>query len=280
MTTESLLTETPGSELHATWEALAAAGIRRADLKKIRSNPELAGQIAKILAVRERRTTYTYPSEYHPLSIVEQVKALQKVPAFNELDASWALNEAQAWYNDLELPDWIENPLVYVWNESLGGYHNALELVLKAIANERKLYNYRERQLTPEHLRQSEATREAELKLKADQPGDFLVVPSQVGDRWGNYSVKEVRESYGEGEFGLSSVAVGCLALSHPNRLVRWEQLHMDCAGDEFDDPDAGGRFDRAPCFNFNVGKVEFGTFWFDNAYQYFGSASAFVPQS
>ncbi|MCA9363770.1 hypothetical protein KC727_00940 [Candidatus Kaiserbacteria bacterium] len=275
----SLLTETPGSELHATWEVLSAAGANRAGLKNIRTSPAVAAAVVKAMSVHQRRAGHVYPPEYKPLGIVEQVKVLQKVPAFAELDAAWALNEAPAWYDDLDLPDWIENPLVYVWHESLGGYHNALDLILKAIAKERKFYNYRDGQLTPERLRQSEATREAELKLKADQPGDFLIVPSQVGDRWGNYPVKEVRESYDEGEFGHGSVAGGCLILSHPNRIVRFDELDMDFPGDEFDDPDADDPFGRAPDFLFYDGGVKFGARHVGNAHGHFGSVSGFFPQ-
>lgn len=278
MTTSGLWNEGFGA-IGATLKSLEDAGVTPLGLKKIRSNPELASQIATLLAGRERRTKYVYPPEYKPLGIVEQVKALQKVPAFAELDAAWALNEAPAWYDDLDLPDWIENPLVYVWHESLGGYHNAIDLILKAIAKERKFYNYRDGQLTPERLRQSEATREAELSIKADQPGDFLIVPSQVGDRWGNYPVKEVRESYDEGEFGHGSVAGGCLILSHPNRLVRFDELDMDFPGDEFDDPDADDRFDRAPVFRFDGGEVEFGTYHVVSADVGYGSVSGFLPQ-
>lgn len=280
MTTSGLWNEGFGA-IGATLKSLEDAGVTPLDLKKIRSNPKLASQIATLLAAgRERRTKYAYPPEYEPLSIVEQVKALQKVPACADLDAAWALNEAQAWYDDLDLPDWIENPLVYVWHESLGGYHNALDLILKAIAKERKFYNYREGQLTPERLRQSEATREGELSIKADQPGDFLIVPSQVGDRWDNTPVEEVRESYEIGEFGLGSVAGGCLALSHPNRLVRWEELDMDFPGDEFDDPDADVRFGRAPSLRFSVGgNVRFDTNHVGFSNDFYGSVSGFLPQ-
>jgi hypothetical protein len=278
MTTSGLWNEGYGA-VGATLKSLEDAGVTALGLKKIRSNPELASQIATLLAGRERRTKYTYPPKYKPLGIVEQVKALQKVSAFAELDASWALNEAEAWYDSLVLPDWIENPFVYVWHEALGGYHITHDLVFKAIAKERKFHNYREGQLTPERLRQHEATHEAELKLKADQPGGFLIVPSQAGDRWGNYSVKEVRESYDEGEFGLDGIAEGCRVISHPNRLMRFDELDMDCPGAEFDDPDADDRFDHAPYFVFGVGKVRFDTHRVGSASDVYGSASGCLPQ-
>lgn len=278
MTTSGLWNEGFGA-IGATLKSLEDAGVTSLGLKKIRSNPELALQIAKLLAGRERRTEHVYPSEYKPLGIAEQVKALQKFPVFAELDAVWALNEAQGWYDGLSLPDWIEHPLVYVWHESIGGYNNALNLILKAIAKSRPLCNYREGQLTSKRLRQSEATREAELKLKSDQPGDFLIVPSQMGNRWGGYSVKEVRKSYDDGEFGHGSVAGGCLVLSHPNRLVRFEELAMDFPGDEFDNLDADARFDRAPFFRFFNGKNRFDTSHIAYVSDYSGSVSGFLPQ-
>jgi len=44
--------------------------------------------------------------------------------------------------------------------------------------------------------------------------------------------------------------------------------------------PDADGDFSNAPYFNFNDGKVKFGTNWFDNANSNYGSASGFLPKS
>jgi hypothetical protein len=54
----------------------------------------------------------------------------------------------------------------------------------------------------------------------------------------------------------------------------------MDCAGDEFDDPGADGRFDHAPYFRFSDGEAEFVAFWYDVANDGYGSVSGFVPQS
>ena len=47
--------------------------------------------------------------------------------------------------------------------------------------------------------------------------------------------------------------------------------------GDNY--PDADDRFDHAPIFNFNDGKVKFDTNWYDNANENYGSVSAFVPK-
>jgi len=68
------------------------------------------------------------------------------------------------------------------------------------------------------------------------------------------------------------------MILSHPERLVRWEQLRIDCPGDEYS-PDAGGRFDRAPIFYFHGGEVMFNAYWVNDANEVYGSASGFVSQ-
>ena len=44
--------------------------------------------------------------------------------------------------------------------------------------------------------------------------------------------------------------------------------------------PDSDVRFDHAPYFNWNDGKVKFDTNWFDNANENYGSASGVVPKS
>ena len=43
--------------------------------------------------------------------------------------------------------------------------------------------------------------------------------------------------------------------------------------------PDSDVRFDHAPYFNFNDGKVKFDTNWFDNANENYGSASGSSPK-
>ena len=44
--------------------------------------------------------------------------------------------------------------------------------------------------------------------------------------------------------------------------------------------PDSDVRFDHAPYFNFNDGKVKFDTNYVDNANDNYGSASGLVPKS
>ncbi|MCX6754654.1 MAG: hypothetical protein NTU81_02395, partial [Candidatus Nomurabacteria bacterium] len=87
------------------------------------------------------------------------------------------------------------------------------------------------------------------------------------------------RETFSGNEFGLTSFALGCMALVHPERYVRSEELDTDCAGDEFA-PDADGVFSKAPFFYFHDDKLWFGACGVSDACGGYGSASAFVPQN
>lgn len=119
------------------------------------------------------------------------------------------------------------------------------------------------------------------LDLVAEnQPGDILVIAAQLGMSHRGRSVRRAREVFVENEFGLGSLAVGSIILTHPERLVRYEELDMDCSGDEFA-PAADGDFSYAPVFGFNGGnKGEFLAYRVDYAIDRYGSASGFVLQS
>ena len=46
------------------------------------------------------------------------------------------------------------------------------------------------------------------------------------------------------------------MLLTHPDRLCCCDDLEIDCAGDEFDDPCADRRFDHTPYLAFVDGRV------------------------
>ena len=237
--------------------------------------------VEHLYANEEVESNLTYPEEYSRKSIREQVEAL--LEPFPNLNATWTLTKAQAWYDSLkDLPEWVEGPLVYVWWEAFGSYEAALTEVLAAIAKTgRPFTNYRQGQLGPRYLQQVQRTAGMEAKLKKNQPGDLIIVPSQAGLKWRGKSVRRARVLYKwneKNEFGSGSVAEGCRIISHPERFVRWEQLHVDCAGDEFS-PIAGGEFSRAPIFSFGDGQLEFGTSRVNGVGGHCGSASGFLPQ-
>ena len=156
-------------------------------------------------------------------------------------------------------------------------YCRAVELMLEKLGGTRQLKNYRQGQLGTRYLRQHPRTVSFLRKVTETQKGDILVVPAQFGFRYRGKSVRRAREIFASNEYGLGALAVGAMTLAHPERFVRWEQLHTDCAGDEYGF-EAEGEWQSAPIFNFDDDLLEFGTHWFGDPLEYCGSASAFLP--
>ena len=169
------------------------------------------------------------------------------------------------------------------WETMAPTYQQAVEKVLAKLEEEhgRTFVNYRKGELGPDRIRQEERTAKMLADLGRRQQGyDILVVPAQFGLRHRGRSVRRAREVMQDAgnEFGLGAFAVGIMLLTHPEREVMWEQLHVDCAGDEYA-PGADGRFVVAPFFGFGDGELKFFTSWFNHAYRSDGSVSAFLPQ-
>lgn len=255
---------------------------------------ELQDGIAKLIAElttsnqyanEEVRSSYTYPKEYKgPKPIVDQIKAIAKI---FDLDSSQAIEFAK---NLPALPEgaegWFAIPSVDALakkhfpevTDQAQKYCQAVQLVHAKIAASRSFYNYREGQITPAQLRVHARTAHALDLIAETQKGDILIVAAQLGMRHRGKSVRRAREVFVANEFGLGSLAVGSIVLTHPERLVRWEELDMDCSGDEFS-PGAGGDFSGSPCFRFRDGEVEFGTLFVGYPSDFFGSVSGFLSQ-
>ncbi len=230
--------------------------------------------VSNQFAHEEVSSSYGYPNGYKGNTITDQVATLRQLfpelkdARFDEGIATRPLPpNAEGWF---AIPRW----------EKLGlSYGEAVGKVLATIKSKRMFYNYREGQIGLQYLRQHGKSMKAFQKLGDEQEGyDILIVPCQFGLRHRGRSVRRAREMMNAAEFGLGAFAVGCMILTHPEREVKWEQLHIDCAGDEFS-PGADGDFSRAPVFRFLSGPVGFRTHRCDRAGGRFGSASAFLSQ-
>jgi hypothetical protein len=231
---------------------------------------------------------HTYPPEYRgPKSIEDQINLLLKhLPG---LDPEATFRYMHDVYSKLNLPEWVEGPFVvpneYVLAEkfypeikgNLARYCAGVNLILEKIGASRAFYNYRAGQITANRFKRTAQTTEMIDRLIDMQKGaDIIIHPMQLGVRYAGRAVKDVRKLYTAQEFGEGSLEVGSIVLTHPERLVRWEQLHMDCPGDEFS-YGAGGVFGGAPFFGFYDDKVEFNTYKVDSANENYGSASGFL---
>ncbi len=295
---QTLITSRDPKGLHAT--GLFEAVYNKSKLDDARAQRlnerggELQDGIAKLIAElsvsdqyanEEVRSNYTYPKEYKgPKPINDQIKAIAKIFG---LDPSHALEFAKTLP---ELPNgaegWFAIPSVDALaakhfpevTDPIQKYCQAVQLVHTKIADSRSFYNYREGQITPAQLRVHARTAHALDLIAEAQKGDILIVAAQLGMRHRGKSVRRAREVFVANEFGLGSLAVGSIVLTHPERLVRWEELDMDCSGDEFS-PEADGDFSKSPYFRSDVGKVRFDARFVVSPFDALGSVSGFLSQ-
>jgi len=168
------------------------------------------------------------------------------------------------------------------WQCCAKTYPEAVNRVRKALGSTRdgKVYHYfGHNGLTDSRLRHSSKTAKAFDRLHQEQPDhDLLVVPAQFGLHHHGRSIRRAQEIMRENEFGLGAFEVGIMLLTHANRLNCCNDLWIDCAGDEYDDPDDELRFNRAPVFRFNDQNLRFDSRPRDEAYALYGSASGFLP--
>lgn len=263
----------------ATLKALEDAGGTLELMKLVRSDKNVAKAMVEAGSVflqnryadEEVASSYAYPDGYSVKPIAEQIETLAKLFG---LDGEKALAFAE---NLSELPEGAEGWFaIPKWQTVANSYGEAVE---KMLAGNRKLKNWREGKLGEQYLRQSQISEQAFAKLCKQQDGDILIIPAQFGLRHRGRSVRRARAVFAESEFGLGLFAVGCMLLTHPQREQVWEQLHIDCSGDEYA-PGGDGEFVDAPLFGWDEGGLHFSTFWADDAYKRYGSASGFAPQS
>lgn len=237
-------------------------------------------------ASEEAVSTYGYLSGYKkPSGITEQVKLLQK--AFPGLGHADIMLQARIERDSVHLPkgaegwgcvpNWMKNPEIFGEN-----YSSAVRKMLEALKKEvgGKFYNYCEGSIDEAHLRQSDRSK-AFWEILSELQGnpDILIVPIQFGLNHRGRSIRRARVLMvdAKNEFGLGAFATGCLLLTHPDRLAQYNDLWIDCAGDEFA-PEADGQFVLAPCFHFSDGGLEFDASVLGRALPGYGSVSAFLP--
>ena len=265
-------------------KALKEVGLDKDGLQRLIENGDefqariVAGirelSVSNQFADEEVKSNYGYLSGYKPKGITEQTNILRQlfsgIGFANEKLAEQPLPaNAEGWF------------AIPRWQSVAKTYNEAVQKVLDLIKKQRegKFYNWCEGRLGKQYLRRHERTAK-KLQVLADQQKgyDILVVAAQFGLRHRGRSVRRAREVFTANEFGLGAFEIGCMLLTHPERLQHYDDLWIDCAGDEYA-PGADGDFSTAPCFGFYGGEVEFSTIWFDNPNEYYGSASGFLPQ-
>lgn len=268
----------------AAEKALKKVGLDRDGLQKLIENGDefqariIAGirelSVSNQFADEEVESIYVYPAGYKVKGITAQTNILrQLLPGIGFADEKLAEQPLPA-----NAEGWFAIPK---WQSVAKTYNKAVQKMLELIKKQRKgkFYNWREGKLGAQYLRQHERTVKKLETLADQQKGyDILVVAAQFGLRHRGRSVRRAREVFIANEFGLGAFEIGCMLLTHPKRLQYYDDLWIDCAGDEYA-PGAGDRFSLAPFFRFHDGRVEFDASWFGGAGSGCGSASGFLPQ-
>lgn len=271
----------------AAERALAELGLDGEQFQRLIGQPGIRGLIGPIAAAirdsiegllemesGEVWSDHTYPLEYEPRPIKDQVMTLAEIfgldprPALRFAEELPGLPKgAEGWF---AIPRWQA-----VSSES---YNEALQKALDLLRQQRGLHNQREGRLGGECLRQEDRTIEALEALAAEQEGsDILVLGAQLGLLHRGRSVRRTRELFGPEEFGLDTFGVAGILLTHPRRL-RCFHLGIYCAGDKyaplpFDD------FWHVPYFDggFEGDEIVFGTDWNARVLPDYGAATGFL---
>lgn len=275
-------------------------GLTEDEAQRVNDTPGLPEHIATFInehrlledfADEEVGSSYKYLSGYQAHPSVEQniddmtneLKKLKDLfPELANANVSAEFMEKIA-NGEVTLPHGMERwTLVPRWQVLAKTYGEAVEKMLAAIDKDRrgKFQNYRKGALGPDRLRQMQKTIGDWDKIAAQQADcDILIVPVQLGLKHRGKSVRRARVTFVNGEFGLGAFAVGITILTHPERLMNYDDLWVDCSGDEYDDPDSDVRWYCYPYFNFHGGEVKFNADRLAIADEYYGSASGVSPQ-
>jgi len=222
----------------------------------------------------EMESTFTYPNGYavdlihYQIAKIELLFDLNPHPAFKLCKSLPKLPEgAEGWF------------AVPRWQAVADTYGEAVEFVLAKLGKKRTFYNSCRDRLSEAYLRQSKQTIRFETQLAEAQDSNILIIPAQFGMRHRGRSVRRARVCFAQNEYGLGVFAVGAMLLTHPKREMVVEQLHVDCAGDEYS-RNADGDFSNSQIFGWGITKLWLYHDEIGIASEKFGSVSAFGPQS
>ncbi len=297
MTTKTLITSRDPKGLHAVGlfeSTYNKAGLDESKAQRLNENGgEFQTELKKLIerfsesnqfAKEVVNSKHTYPNEYKILPIAAQIaiigetfglstdKALEYVktlPALPEGSEGWFAIPSFTAIAQKHFPA-ITDPAEQ--------YCMAVNYALEKLAASRSFYNYRAGEIIPKKLQQHARTVSMMEEIQKVQTGAILIIAGQLGLRHRGKSVRRARETFAANEFGLGALAVISIVLVYPQRLVRWEELDLDCAGDEFS-PDGDGSFSEAPHLYFGGGRAGFDAGDVSEAGDHYGSASGFVPK-
>ena len=211
-----------------------------------------------------------YPATYRVRPIEAQVTELKKFfPTLGKVNERIArrpmLEGAEAWF------------AIPRWQALASNYNDAVAMVMECIGSKRRFQNRVKDRMSPQYLRQSERSKLAETILADQQQGsDIHIVACQYGMLHRGCSARRTRVALAGNEYGLGAFEVGCMLLTHPERLSSEDTLMIDCGGDEYS---VGGdnSFDRVPLYDYDISGLQFSIFYEDRARNLWGTPTGFL---
>jgi hypothetical protein len=212
----------------------------------------------------------TYPPTYRVRPLEAQVTELRKLfpglgSCHERLGRRPVPEGAEAWF------------AIPRWQAIAPTYNEAVERMVEVLSTRRKFSNRIIGKMGDKFLRQSERSKLAEKILGEQQEGnEILVVGAQAGLLHRGSSARRTRVAMAGNEFGLGVFAIGCILLTHPERLSTGDTLMIDCSGDEYS-VRADYTFDRVPLFDYDMAGIEFSIFYEDRARNLWGTPTGFL---
>ncbi len=221
----------------------------------------------------ELNSNRAYPPNYHVRPVEAQVTALrshfpQLGDCLEKLARRRLPDDAEAWF------------AIPRWQSLASSYGEATRKVLDALAKQRRFSNRLAGKLDQAYLRQTtRAERAWDIAAEQQAGNDILVIAAQAGCLHRGRSARRTRTVLRGNEFGLGAFAMGCILLTHPERLCSMDALMIDCCGDEYS-LCADGVFNRVPLFDYDLGGLQFSVFYEDRARELWGSPTGFLIQT
>ena len=232
----------------------------------------------------ETESIHTYTRNYYgPRPIEDQIAEIAHIFALDPMHAqSYAQNlpklpeGAEGWFAVPSVDAIVAKSDSECFDQDQK-YCIALQTVISRLSEHCRFRDLLLDEKTPDRLRVTARTQRALCTIVEKQPGDILLIPAQLGMRHRGKSVRRACEVFVRGEFGLTSLMVGSILLTHPGRISLVDQLNMHCAGDEYYSPGFGVSFSCATIFYFESNFIRFGTNRNGNFASYHAVTSGFV---
>jgi hypothetical protein len=211
-----------------------------------------------------------YPPTYRVRPLEAQVTELRKLfpglgSCHERLGRKPLPEGAEAWF------------AIPRWQAVAPTYCEAVERMVEVLSTRRKFSNRIIGKMGDKFLRPCERSKLAQKILCDQQEGnDILVVGAQAGMLHRGSSARRTRVTMAGNEYALGVFAIGCLLLTHPERLSTGETLMIDCGGDEYS-VRGDYTFDRVPLFDYDMAGIEFSIFYEDRARNLWGTPTAFL---